>query len=102
MWSPDPQVVQYGPVGPQRYVGSQTLCEGLPLAAAGDEAEALSLDGHARPLDVLLDVPEEEEGGRGSQTAGPLCILTGVTHHRERKVNDELRAALVEYQLTIP
>ena len=49
-------------------ISEETHCEGLPLAAAGDEAEALRLNGHACPLDVLLNVPEEEEG---RQTSGP-------------------------------
>ncbi len=37
-----------------------TYREGLPPATAGDEGEALGLDGHARPLHVLLDVPVRE------------------------------------------
>ena len=34
----------------------------LSLLAGGDEGEALRLDGHSRPLDMLLYVPVDERG----------------------------------------
>ncbi len=44
---------------PRNLLKHITHRERLPPPAAGDEGEALRLDGHARALHVLLDVPEE-------------------------------------------
>ena len=37
---------------------SKIYRERLPLSPAGDEREALGLDGHPCPLNVLFNVPE--------------------------------------------